>query len=83
MRYLGVLFVMLIYTFGSFVSGSSNACEEATAGTVINLLDVLSGTNVDKTDVMAIWSCGLPSALGTEEVTLALLGLEPVEEFLL
>ena len=77
----------LFYTFGSLVSGSSNACEEATAGTwLLAFLEaLLTGINEDKTVVMIIGSCCLPPSLEVDVLALVFPGFGgyPVEEFLL
>jgi hypothetical protein len=71
------------------VSGSSNACEEATAGTeLVDFLEALpTGRNEDKTAVTVIGSCCClpPSLLEVDVETLVFpwLAGTPVEEFLL
>ena len=75
------------YAFGRFVSGSSNACVDETAGIGLAgcVVFLVAGTKVDKTVFMIVWSCWLFPSLRIEMATFELTGLFgiPVDEFLL
>ena len=77
----------MFYAFGKFVSGSSNACVEETAGIWLAgfVVFLVTGANVDKTVFMIVWSCWLLPSLRIETATfesVALFGT-PVDELLL
>ena len=76
------------YAFGRFVSGSSNACVEETAGIGLAgfVVFLVTGAKVDKTVFMIVVdSCGLLPSLRIETATFECAGLFgiPVDEFLL
>ena len=75
------------YAFGKFVSGSSNACVDETPGMGLACFGafLVTGTKVDKTVFMIVWSCWLFPSLRIEMATFEVAGLFgiPVDEFLL